>query len=39
LPTEVVLDKVRGTFKNGVLEIHLPKSEEVKKKEINVKVA
>jgi HSP20 family molecular chaperone IbpA len=29
---------VQATFKNGVLEIRLPKSEEAKKKEIKVKV-
>jgi HSP20 family protein len=38
LPTEVNAEKVRATFKNGVLEIHLPKTEEAKKKEIKVKV-
>jgi len=38
LPTEINPEKVRATFKNGVLEIHLPKSEEAKKKEIKVKV-
>jgi HSP20 family protein len=38
LPTEVQADKTRASFKNGVLEVHLPKSEEAKKKEIKVKV-
>jgi len=38
LPTEVNVEKIRASFKNGVLEIHLPKSEEAKKKEIKVKV-
>jgi len=38
-PTEVNVEKISASFKNGVLEIHLPKSEEAKKKEIKVKVA
>jgi HSP20 family protein len=38
LPAEINPDKVQATFKNGVLEIRLPKSEEAKKKEIKVKV-
>ena len=38
LPREVQADKVKATFKNGVLEIRMPKSEEAKKKEIKVKV-
>lgn len=38
LPTEVNPEKVNATFKNGVLEIRLPKSEEAKKKEIKVKI-
>jgi HSP20 family protein len=38
LPTEVQAEKARATFKNGVLELHLPKTEEAKKKEIKVKV-
>ena len=38
LPREVQTDKVKATFKNGVLEIRMPKSEEAKKKEIKVKV-
>jgi HSP20 family protein len=39
LPAEVNPEKVHAAFKNGVLEIRLPKSEEAKKKAINVKVA
>jgi HSP20 family protein len=38
LPTEVQGEKARASFKNGVLEIRLPKSEEAKKKETRVKV-
>lgn len=38
LPAEVLVDKARASFKDGVLEIRLPKSEEAKKKEIKVKV-
>jgi HSP20 family protein len=38
LPAEINPDKVQATFKNGVLEIRLPKSEEAKKKEIKVRV-
>ena len=38
LPTDVRPDKVKATFKNGVLEIRMPKTEEAKAKEIKVKV-
>ena len=38
LPEEVQVDKARASFKNGVLEIRVPKSEEAKKKEIRVEV-
>ena len=38
LPSEVQVEKARASFKNGVLEIHLPKTEQAKKKEIKVKV-
>ncbi len=38
LPTEVKAEGVKATFKDGVLEVRLPKSAEAKKKEINVKV-
>jgi HSP20 family protein len=38
LPAETNADKVQATFKNGVLEIRLPKSEAAKKKEIKVRV-
>jgi HSP20 family protein len=38
LPREVQADKVEASFKNGVLEIRLPKTEEAKTKEIKVKI-
>jgi HSP20 family protein len=38
LPREVQADQIKATFKNGILEVRLPVSEEAKKKEIKVKV-
>lgn len=38
LPKDVHADKVKAAFKNGVLEIRLPKTEEAKAKEIKVKI-
>lgn len=38
LPTDVHADRVKATFKEGILEVRLPKTEEAKKKEIKVKV-
>jgi HSP20 family protein len=38
LPAAVQNDKVHASYKNGVLEIRLPKTEAAKKKEIKVKV-
>jgi HSP20 family protein len=38
LPKEVDTGKARASFKNGVLEIRMPKSEEAKKKEIKLNV-
>jgi len=38
LPRDVQADKVKASFKNGVLEIRLPKTEETKAKEIKVKI-
>lgn len=38
LPADVEGTKVRASFKDGVLEIRLPKSEEAKRKEHKVKV-
>ena len=37
LPTEVVADKAKADFGNGILTITLPKAEEVKPKTINIK--
>ena len=37
LPTEVVADKAKAEFENGILTITLPKAEEVKPKMITVK--
>ena len=38
LPKEVQGDKISASYKNGVLKVSLPKSEEAKKKEIKIKV-
>jgi HSP20 family protein len=38
LPQDVQADKVKASFKNGILEVRLPKSEEAKAKEIKIKV-
>ncbi|OEU51105.1 MAG: molecular chaperone [Desulfobacterales bacterium C00003060] len=38
LPVDVQVDKVQATFDKGVLEVTLPKAEEAKKKEIEIKV-
>ncbi len=38
LPSNVRTEKAKATFKNGVLEIRLPKTEEAKKKEIKIKI-
>ena len=37
LPTQVVADKAKAEFENGVLTITLPKAEEVKPKTITIK--
>ena len=39
LPVAVQTDKVNASFKNGVLEIRLPKTEEARKNIVKVKVA
>ncbi len=38
LPKEVKHDKISASYKNGVLKVVLPKSEEAKKKEVKVKI-
>lgn len=38
LPIPVEGNKVKAAYRNGVLEIHLPKSEQVKPKEIKIEV-
>ena len=38
LPMPVQADKVKATYRDGVLEIRLPKLEEVKPKEIKIEV-
>ncbi len=37
LPTDVVADKAKADFENGILTIMLPKAEEVKPKTISIK--
>jgi HSP20 family protein len=39
LPAEVASDKVEAEFKDGMLNVHLPKTAEAKPKAIEVKVA
>jgi HSP20 family protein len=38
LPVKVQGDKVKASFKNGILEIHIPKAAESKPKEVKVEV-
>jgi HSP20 family protein len=38
LPAKVKADKIKANFKDGILEIHLPKSEEAKPKEIKIDI-
>jgi HSP20 family protein len=38
LPAEVKTDQTKASFKNGILEIRLPKTEEAKKKVTTVKI-
>jgi HSP20 family protein len=38
LPKEVQIDKAYANFKDGVLEVRLPKTEEAKRKEVKIKV-
>jgi HSP20 family protein len=37
-PTEIQTDKVKASYKDGVLEVNLPKSESSKPKQISVEV-
>jgi HSP20 family protein len=38
IPKDIQHDKIWATFKDGVLEVRLPKTEEAKRKEVKVKV-
>jgi HSP20 family protein len=38
LPRDVRADQLKASFKNGILEVRMPKTEEAKAKEIKVKV-
>ena len=38
LPRDVRADQIKASFKNGILEVRMPKTEEAKAKEIKVKV-
>lgn len=38
LPKDVQADKIKASFKNGILEVRLPKTEKAKAKEIKIKV-
>lgn len=38
LPREVQADKVKASFKNGVLEVRLPKTEDARAREIKVRI-
>jgi HSP20 family protein len=38
LPKEVKRDKISASYKNAILKVTLPKSEEAKTKEIKIKV-
>ena len=38
LPTDVEAEKVEATFDKGILKVIIPKAEEAKKKEIEIKV-
>jgi len=38
LPVDVKTEQAKATFKNGVLEVRLPKTEEAKRKAVKVKV-
>jgi len=38
LPTAIINDKIDAAFKDGILTVHVPKAEEAKPKQIEVKV-
>ena len=38
LPCEVKSDEIKASFKDGVLEVRMPKTEEARKKSISVKI-
>jgi HSP20 family protein len=38
LPATVKADQVEASFKNGVLQIEMPKTEEAKEKTVRIKV-
>jgi HSP20 family protein len=37
LPSGVDADKIQATFKNGILEVHLPKGEKAKGRKVQIK--
>ncbi len=39
LPTDVMSDKAKATYKDGILELVIPKSEKAKEKEIAIEVS
>jgi HSP20 family protein len=39
LPAGIDADRIKATFKNGVLEVHLPKTAKAQEKKIEVKAA
>lgn len=38
LPAEVQSDKAKASFKNGILEVRIPKTEEAKKKAVKINI-
>ncbi len=38
LPCDMKADQVKASFTNGVLEVHMPKTEEAKKKAVTVTI-
>jgi len=38
LPSEVKRDEIKASFKDGVLEVRMPKTEDAKKKSVSVKI-